>query len=1277
MRFFAFLGSLLVLALLAALIAPSYIDWNQFKSRFEQEAGLTLGLPVKVKGTAGIRLLPLPSVTFTEVEVGASADQAPILVADSFKIDIELAPLLKGNVVVVDMQMASPTLNIELDEQGHLNVPDFASPRQELQGANVSLENISITNGRVQVSDARFDRTIEIVDIDATASAKLLTGPWQVEGTATRDENRYRVGVLTGSWQETEQIRLTVQLEAQDLPYDLEFSGPLSMKGGVPSWKGALKLAPMGNQSNDELIAFRRPGRDAAFPIRVESELELVSGGATVPSFELKIGDNDDPYTLTGNGQAVFGEDISFRVRAEGQQVNVERFSKQQGVGIDFSQRLAIFREFLARIPQFEADGEINLYLPAVVAGDTVIREVGMDLRPAPLGAGWQISNLEAQLPGRTELRADGQLLLGDNFGYQGELILASSQPSGFAKWLGSEVSPAIRDLSAAGFSANALVSGELIEFDNVEIILNKEVLKGSIRRNAVDGARPELVAKLEGDAVDFDQISSLFDLFAGGNASGGGGGDDDGSGSGSKRQNFVDRHDLDLDLKANSMAIADLKASNVVAKLAIKGDTLSIDQLEIGDMYNAALNVAGVVEGIASQPVGRFSGSFNAQDPSYFLDVINKRFGPYPLVQRFVEDRQLIQGTELALEFEATEEGYSLKSAGRTGGSELEARLSSDDFAKPLDQQQIDVELIAVNAEAAQLMLQFGVPVVPLQDTGRAAFRVTSAGTVEQGLQTNATLTVSGGYLSGEGTIKPLIDEDQLTIDGNLKVKGELQDFDRAILLSGLPVPGFGNGNSFELETLLSINGSRFQSRDLKGRLGDAKFSGELTLKADKRPRPELRGSLSLTTLDGPTLASLVYTGAPGETPITETGDVLISQPVLAGLDAKLSISADVVDVLSEYPPARALTADLEVENGDISLQSISANWLTGAIKGDLSMAQSTAGRALNGQLQLVDGDIGLVSRLAGLPRGLAGKLSLAGTFETTGNDSNSMLSQITASGTMAINDASISGLNSEAFAGLLRAADTIEDDKLADQAESLLEAQFADGKSAFEDIELPFTVATGSLRINSFALQNQKIKIAGSSKYELASRLAEVDARVTYDPGKETVVGAQPEFTLSALVADGALNHQLDASLFSTYLGMRVSERREREFEAQRSEILERQRLQQVTRIYALKEQVRLIAEAERERIRLLELEQEEQRRREEARRRREEIERKRIEAEILAAEKRAAREAALEAGRRERRQEEIDLLREQAKEAADRIRLETYDDATTVDGEAAPTE
>ena len=1252
MRFFAFVGSLVVLVLVAALVLPSYVDWNQFKSRFEQEASRTLGLPVKVKGQAGIRLLPLPSVTFTDIEIGASADSVPILVADSFKIDVELAPLLKGDVVVVDMQLSAPILNVDLNKSGQLVIPDFEGQNLQLQATNVSLENITVSNARVRINDARFNRTVDLNNLDVTASAGSLSGPWKVNGTVQYEEEKYRLSVQSGIWQEAQQIRLNMEVEAQSLPYDLEFSGPLSFKDGIPAWKGTMKLAPMGQQGSEDLIAFRRPDVSEAFPVRLESELEIASGGANVPEFELNIGSTDDPYRLNGSGQAVFGENVSFRLRAEGQQVNVERFSaNEEGAGLDFNQRLGLFREFLDRIPRFEADGEINLYLPAVVAGDTVIREVGMDLRPASAGTGWQINNLEAQLPGRTELRADGDLVLGEDFGYQGELILASSQPSGFAKWLGSEVSPAIRDLSAAGISANAQIYRDVIEFNNVELVLNQAVLKGSVRRTATDGERPDLVAKLEGDAVDFDQLNALFDLFAGGDG-----------------QNIVEGHDLDLDLKANSMAVSGLQANEVIARLAIKGDQLTISQLDIGDMDRAVLNINGVIDGIGSQPVGRLSTRLAADDPSKFLDVMNKRFGPFPLVKHIVANPPAIRNSQLEFEFEGQEDSYRLTVAGISGGSEIDALLTGDDISKSLDKQEINGKLIVVNNEASDLLLQFGIPAIALKGTGRAAVRILASGVAEQGLQTESALTVSDGYLSAEGTLKPMVVDEDLSFNGLLKLRGELQDVDQAILLSGLPLPGLGQGINAELTTVLSINGSQYQARDLTGNIGDALYEAELTLDAAKRPRPHVRGKLSLSELDAEALTALVYTGTPTtgasgtETPLSESP---AAQSVLAGFDADLELSSKIVHMSDDYPAARGLTSEVLVRNGDLSLEGLEADWLSGKMTGALSMAQSTAGRAFNGQMQLAKGDLGIVSRIVGLPSGLAGQLTVGGTFETAGEDTRSMLSQMTASGSMQIEKGSIAGLNSGAFSALLEAADKIKDEELAGQAAGLLETNFVTGRTAFRDIELPFTVATGSLRVNSFTLVNDAIKLVGSGKYDLATQQAELDAKIAFDPGKEVVVGAQPEFELAVNVAAGDLEHTLDASLFSTYLGMRVSERREREFEAQRSEILERQRLQQVARIYDLKEEAKRIAEAERERIRLLEIEQAEQRRREAARRRLEEIERKRIAAEIEAAEKRAAREAALEAGRRARRQEEIDLLREEAKEAAERIRLNTFED------------
>ena len=39
-----------ILALLAALIGPYFVDWNQFRPQFEAEAGRIIGVPVRVAG---------------------------------------------------------------------------------------------------------------------------------------------------------------------------------------------------------------------------------------------------------------------------------------------------------------------------------------------------------------------------------------------------------------------------------------------------------------------------------------------------------------------------------------------------------------------------------------------------------------------------------------------------------------------------------------------------------------------------------------------------------------------------------------------------------------------------------------------------------------------------------------------------------------------------------------------------------------------------------------------------------------------------------------------------------------------------------------------------------------------------------------------------------------------------------------------------------------------------------------------------------------------------
>ncbi|MES1154841.1 MAG: AsmA family protein, partial [Pseudorhodoplanes sp.] len=78
----------LILALLAALVGPFFVDWNDYRPRFEAEASRLVGLPVRVGGAIDVRILPNPTLVLNGVEIGPRGEDA--LRAHSLGIEFAL-----------------------------------------------------------------------------------------------------------------------------------------------------------------------------------------------------------------------------------------------------------------------------------------------------------------------------------------------------------------------------------------------------------------------------------------------------------------------------------------------------------------------------------------------------------------------------------------------------------------------------------------------------------------------------------------------------------------------------------------------------------------------------------------------------------------------------------------------------------------------------------------------------------------------------------------------------------------------------------------------------------------------------------------------------------------------------------------------------------------------------------------------------------------------------------------------------------------------------------
>ena len=111
-----------IIALVAALVGPYFIDWNQFRPQFEAEATRIIGAPVRVAGKLDARLLPAPSLQLRSVVVGGANDLGKVR-ADKLDVEFSLGSLMRGEVRATELTINGMALDLGLDPKGRIDWP--------------------------------------------------------------------------------------------------------------------------------------------------------------------------------------------------------------------------------------------------------------------------------------------------------------------------------------------------------------------------------------------------------------------------------------------------------------------------------------------------------------------------------------------------------------------------------------------------------------------------------------------------------------------------------------------------------------------------------------------------------------------------------------------------------------------------------------------------------------------------------------------------------------------------------------------------------------------------------------------------------------------------------------------------------------------------------------------------------------------------------------------------------------------------------------------------
>lgn len=174
------LAAFMVLVLLAVLALVFLVDANRFKPRLEAIAK-DQGIALQINGDLGWDFWPSLGVAVNEVRVAAlEAPDQPIAEIQQASLMLALMPLFSGNFQVDHIVVDGAVISLNVDTNGKGNWDALsksgqpAQPSQPTSAADTNLkldiQHISLSNSKINYSDAQSGQTIALRDINLSMS---------------------------------------------------------------------------------------------------------------------------------------------------------------------------------------------------------------------------------------------------------------------------------------------------------------------------------------------------------------------------------------------------------------------------------------------------------------------------------------------------------------------------------------------------------------------------------------------------------------------------------------------------------------------------------------------------------------------------------------------------------------------------------------------------------------------------------------------------------------------------------------------------------------------------------------------------------------------------------------------------------------------------------------------------------------------------------------------------------------------------------------------------
>lgn len=248
------LGAIIAVLVVIALIIPSFLDQDKYKSLIIQKVEESTGYKVAWAGDLGISILPVPHVTINEATV-SSGDQRIVAVKKG-EISVALMPLFQKQVQISSVKLIEPDINLLVDASGRQT---WMTPKMQEQKAqsekqanpstpndektqSITLDSVYIEKGHVVYKDDSKKEAHEVSDLNADLSLKNLTGPFDIDADLVYNGNQIAVKGETGEIVEGKPTSVDFDIALPKLDVSGNYKGEITT-GDNLSVKGDLKLS--------------------------------------------------------------------------------------------------------------------------------------------------------------------------------------------------------------------------------------------------------------------------------------------------------------------------------------------------------------------------------------------------------------------------------------------------------------------------------------------------------------------------------------------------------------------------------------------------------------------------------------------------------------------------------------------------------------------------------------------------------------------------------------------------------------------------------------------------------------------------------------------------------------------------------------------------------------------------------------------------------------------------------------------------------------------------